>query len=164
MADATVGKKVYFPALDEKQREPVEAALGDLVAVAIPLDYHTYCWANAGVMTAAFTGMIGNGYDLNFLIVDFRIPNAATMPNGRLQSTPSRQPWKPVRQKVLSWYRWQRIYLKNSPKYLSKRVLSVCTVSMKLCRQPKSRRISVKPGAGPPPNHYYNCKVQTPGR
>ncbi len=74
IADAAVGKKVYFPELDEKQRELVEAALGALVAVANPLDYHTYCWANAGVMTAAFTGMTANGYDLNFLIVDFPHP------------------------------------------------------------------------------------------
>ena len=74
IADAASGKKVYFPALDEQQRKPVEAALGDLVAVANPLDYHTYCWANAGVMTAAFTGMTANGYDLNFLIVDFPHP------------------------------------------------------------------------------------------
>ncbi len=74
IADAADGKKVYFPALDEKQKKPVEDALGDLVAVANPLDYHTYCWANAGVMTAAFTGMTGTGYDLNFLIVDFPHP------------------------------------------------------------------------------------------
>ena len=74
MADAADGKKVYFPPLDEKQREPVEAALGDLVAVANPLDYHTYCWADDEVMTAAFSGMTANGYDLNFLIVDFPHP------------------------------------------------------------------------------------------
>ncbi len=74
IADAAVGKKVYFPPLDEKQKKPVEEALGELVAVANPLDYHTYCWANAEVMTAAFTGMTANGYDLNFLIVDFPHP------------------------------------------------------------------------------------------
>ncbi len=74
IADAAVDKKVYFPPLDEKQRKPVEAALGELVAVANPLDYHTYCWANAGVMTEAFTGMTANGYDLNFLVLDFPHP------------------------------------------------------------------------------------------
>jgi len=74
IADAAVGKKVYFPPLDEKQSKPVEAALGDLVAIANPLDYHTYCWADGEVMTAAFTGMTANGYDLNFLIVDFPHP------------------------------------------------------------------------------------------
>jgi acyl-CoA synthetase (NDP forming) len=74
IADAAVGKKVYFPALDDKQRKPVEVALGDLVAVANPLDYHTYCWADGEVMTAAFTGMTANGYDLNFLLVDFPHP------------------------------------------------------------------------------------------
>ena len=74
IADAAVAKKVYFPPLDENQRKPVEDALGELVAVANPLDYHTYCWANAEVMTAAFTGMTANGYDLNFLLVDFPHP------------------------------------------------------------------------------------------
>ena len=74
IADTAVGKKVYFPPLDDKHKKPVEAALGDLVAVANPLDYHTYCWADAGVMTEAFTGMTANGFDLNFLIVDFPHP------------------------------------------------------------------------------------------
>ena len=49
IADSAVGKKVYFPALDDKQKEPVEAALGPLVTVANPLDYHTYCWGNVEI-------------------------------------------------------------------------------------------------------------------
>jgi acyl-CoA synthetase (NDP forming) len=71
MADSAVGKRVYFPALSDAQKQPIEAALGPLVTVANPLDYHTYCWANSEVMTAAYSGMVGNDFDLNFLVLDF---------------------------------------------------------------------------------------------
>ena len=71
IADAAVDKKVYFPALDDKQKKPVEDVLGPLVTVSNPLDYHTYCWGNAEVMTAAYSAMVGIGFDMNFLILDF---------------------------------------------------------------------------------------------
>ena len=71
IADSAVGKKVYFPTMDDKQKEPVEAALGPLVTVANPLDYHTYCWGNGEIMTAAYSAMVGNDFDMNFLILDF---------------------------------------------------------------------------------------------
>ena len=71
IADSAVGKKVFFPTLDDKQKQPVAAALGPLVTVANPLDYHTYCWGNGEVMTAAYSAMAGNDFDMNFLILDF---------------------------------------------------------------------------------------------
>ncbi|MCH7880857.1 MAG: acetate--CoA ligase family protein [Proteobacteria bacterium] len=71
MADTAVGKKVYFPALDEAQKKPVQDALGPLVTVSNPLDYHNYCWGNSDVMTRAYTAMVGNGFDMNFLVLDF---------------------------------------------------------------------------------------------
>ncbi len=71
MADTAVGKKVYFPPLDEAQKKPVQDALGPLVAVSNPLDYHTYCWGNRKVMTEAYCAMVGNGFDINFLALDF---------------------------------------------------------------------------------------------
>jgi acyl-CoA synthetase (NDP forming) len=74
IADSAVGKKVYFPALGEDQKRPLEAALGPMVTVANPLDYHTYCWGNAEVMTAVYSGMVGNNFDMNFLILDFPHP------------------------------------------------------------------------------------------
>ena len=74
IADSAVGKKVYFPTMDDKQKEPVEAALGPLVTVANPLDYHTYCWGNGKVMTAAYSAMVGNDFNMNFLILDFPHP------------------------------------------------------------------------------------------
>jgi acyl-CoA synthetase (NDP forming) len=71
MADTAVGKKVYFPALDEAQKKPVQEALGPLVTVSNPLDYHTYCWGNSEVMTEAYCAMVDNGFDMNFLVLDF---------------------------------------------------------------------------------------------
>ena len=71
IADAAVGRKVYFPPMDDDQKRPVEDALGPLVTVANPLDYHTYCWGKAEVMTAAYSAMLSNDFDMNFLILDF---------------------------------------------------------------------------------------------
>ncbi len=71
IADSAVGRKVYFPTLENYQKKPVEEVLGPLVTVSNPLDYHTYCWGNAEVMTAAYSAMVGIGFDMNFLILDF---------------------------------------------------------------------------------------------
>jgi len=71
IADAAQSRRVYFPELDAAQKAPVEAALGPLVTVANPLDYHTYCWGKREVMQAAYSAMIANGFDLNYLIIDF---------------------------------------------------------------------------------------------
>jgi len=71
IADAAYGRKVTFDELSSEQKAPIEAALGPLVTVANPLDYHTYCWGNREVMEAAYGGMVGNGFDMNYLILDF---------------------------------------------------------------------------------------------
>ena len=71
IADAAFGRKVTFDELSSEQKAPIEAALGPLVTVANPLDYHTYCWGNREVMEAAYGGMVSNGFDMNYLILDF---------------------------------------------------------------------------------------------
>lgn len=71
IADAADGRKVTFNELTPEQKAPIEIALGPLVTVANPLDYHTYCWGNRKVMEAAYSGMVGNGFDMNYLILDF---------------------------------------------------------------------------------------------
>jgi len=71
IADAADGRKVCFDKLSPEQKAPIEAALGPLVTVANPLDYHTYCWGNREVMEAAYSGMVGNDFDMNYLIIDF---------------------------------------------------------------------------------------------
>ena len=71
IADAAVGRGVTFRALDPDQRARVKATLGEMVAVANPLDYHTFIWDDDPAMTATFSAMIGCGFDLSILIFDF---------------------------------------------------------------------------------------------
>lgn len=71
MADSAEGRSVNFPSLTEAHRARVKSALGPLVAVANPLDYHTFIWNNEPAMTAAFTAMVSGGFDLNMLVLDF---------------------------------------------------------------------------------------------
>jgi acyl-CoA synthetase (NDP forming) len=71
MADSAEGRRVFFPKLTEAHRARVKETLGPLVAVANPLDYHTFIWNNEPAMTATFTAMVSGDFDLNFLVLDF---------------------------------------------------------------------------------------------
>jgi acyl-CoA synthetase (NDP forming) len=71
MADSAEGRKVGFPVLSDEHQARVKATLGPLVAVANPLDYHTFIWNNEPAMTATFSAMVSGGFDLNILVLDF---------------------------------------------------------------------------------------------
>lgn len=71
MADAAEGRGVFFPRLEEEHAKKVSASLGPLVAIANPLDYHTFIWNDEKAMADAFTAMISGGFDLNLLVLDF---------------------------------------------------------------------------------------------
>jgi acyl-CoA synthetase (NDP forming) len=71
MADSAEGRKVFFPKVTETHWRRVKDTLGPLVAVANPLDYHTFIWNNEPAMTATFTAMVSGGYDFNVLVIDF---------------------------------------------------------------------------------------------
>jgi acyl-CoA synthetase (NDP forming) len=71
MADAAEGRRAFFPLLDPEHKAKVGATLGPLVAVANPLDYHTFIWNDEPAMTAAFTAFVAGGFDLNMLVLDF---------------------------------------------------------------------------------------------
>lgn len=71
MADAAADRRVHFPPLDPAHREKLREVLGPRVAIANPLDYHTFIWNDEAAMTAAFSAMIGSGFDLNMLVLDF---------------------------------------------------------------------------------------------
>jgi acyl-CoA synthetase (NDP forming) len=71
MADTAEGRPVSFPKLKEEHRARVQETLGSLVAVANPLDYNTYIWANEPAMTATFSTMVSGGFGLNMLVLDF---------------------------------------------------------------------------------------------
>jgi acyl-CoA synthetase (NDP forming) len=71
MADAAEGRRAHFPKLEADHRARVKETLGPLVAVANPLDYHTFIWNNPPAMTATFSAMVSGGFDLNMLVLDF---------------------------------------------------------------------------------------------
>lgn len=70
-ADTALGHNVTFPPLNETQRTNLRAALGPRVALANPLDYHTYIWRDTAAMTRAFAAMADPGVAMTLLIVDF---------------------------------------------------------------------------------------------
>ncbi|MEM7188962.1 MAG: acetate--CoA ligase family protein [Pseudomonadota bacterium] len=71
IADAAEGRRVSFRALSEPEHDRVKATLSDLVAVANPLDYHTFIWGDAARMQATYAAMLGCGFDLGLLVYDF---------------------------------------------------------------------------------------------
>ncbi len=71
MADAAVGRGVSFPDLSGAQRTALRAALGPMVALANPLDYHTFIWDDVPRMTEAFTAALTGDVALGCLVVDF---------------------------------------------------------------------------------------------
>jgi acyl-CoA synthetase (NDP forming) len=71
MADTAEGRKARFPKLTQEHWARVKSTLGSFVAVANPLDYHTFIWNDEPAMTATFTAMVSGGFDLNMLVLDF---------------------------------------------------------------------------------------------
>ena len=71
VADLAQGRNLEFPDLTARQRTDLFAALGPKVALANPLDYHTYIWRDTDAMTKAFCAMIEPELALTLLIVDF---------------------------------------------------------------------------------------------
>jgi acyl-CoA synthetase (NDP forming) len=70
IADAAVGRPVSFAQLTAGQRGELRSALGERVALANPLDYHTYVWGDPDAMAAAFTAMVRGPADLHLLFAD----------------------------------------------------------------------------------------------
>ena len=71
MADLGQAVGVSFPPLSDQQKIKLAAILGPMVALANPLDYHTYIWGDWDAMTAAFSAaMIGNDA-MGLLMLDF---------------------------------------------------------------------------------------------
>ena len=73
MADTALldGKGLVYPALTRQQHEGLRAALGDMVALANPLDYHTYIWGDVAAMSDAYTALFDAPLDLGVVVVDF---------------------------------------------------------------------------------------------
>ncbi|WP_333694329.1 acetate--CoA ligase family protein [Phaeobacter italicus] len=70
-ADTAHARKVAFPPLNDRQKTDLRAALGPMVALANPLDYHTYIWRDTEAMTNAFAAMMDPQLAMTMLIADF---------------------------------------------------------------------------------------------
>lgn len=71
MADTAQGREVSFPPLSDAQKTGLRDALGPMVALANPLDYHTFIWDDADKMAATFTAALTGDLALGCLIVDY---------------------------------------------------------------------------------------------
>ncbi|GHA50542.1 acyl-CoA synthetase [Amylibacter ulvae] len=74
VADCALAYDVTFPSLNETQKTNLSNALGPMVALSNPLDYHTYIWGNASEMTATFRAMLEPHIGLGLLVLD--VPRA----------------------------------------------------------------------------------------
>lgn len=71
IADTAVGTALDFPPLKDAQRAHLSAVLGPMVALANPLDYHTYIWRDAEAMAQAWAAMMDHDIALTFCVVDY---------------------------------------------------------------------------------------------
>ena len=71
MADAVADRPLTYPVLSEAQKKALREALGPMVALANPLDYHTYIWNDLDAMTATFSAMLQTPAAMTFLVIDF---------------------------------------------------------------------------------------------
>jgi len=71
VADLAEARGIEFPPLTVGQKQHLKQALGPMVALANPLDYHTYIWRNAEAMAQAWAGVTGDGIAMTLSIVDY---------------------------------------------------------------------------------------------
>lgn len=80
IADTALSYDVVFPDLTGRQKTGLRAALGPKVALANPLDYHTYIWADRKAMAACFTAMMDDALGLGCVVLDFPRPDRCPAP------------------------------------------------------------------------------------
>jgi len=71
MADAAFGRNIKYRKLTDEQKIPIQQALGPMVTIDNPLDYHTYIWGDRAGIEATFSGMLSARFNLNCLVLDF---------------------------------------------------------------------------------------------
>lgn len=75
MADAAVGRDVSFPPLGTIQEDHLRTALGGHVALANPLDYHTFVWGDRAAIARTFTAMMRGDLSMGVVVADFPRPD-----------------------------------------------------------------------------------------
>ncbi|MFT4149628.1 MAG: acetate--CoA ligase family protein [Paracoccaceae bacterium] len=69
VADLAAPYGIDFPPPSDAQRTRLGEILGPIVAIANPLDYHTFIWGDGPRTTDVFSTMLG-GYDAGIFIID----------------------------------------------------------------------------------------------
>lgn len=69
-ADTAHGRDLVFPPLNDRQKTDLRDALGPMVALANPLDYHTYIWRDVPALTKTFAAMVDPQLAMTMLILD----------------------------------------------------------------------------------------------
>jgi len=70
IADAALRHGLEFPALAPAQADGLRAALGPKVALANPLDYHTYIWGDTAAMTQCFAALMQADLAIGVVVLD----------------------------------------------------------------------------------------------
>ncbi|MEO1276181.1 MAG: acetate--CoA ligase family protein, partial [Pseudomonadota bacterium] len=70
-ADAAADRGLTFPALTGAQQGRLGSVLGDRVALANPLDYHTYIWGDEPRLAAMIQAMLEGPVELGIVLLDF---------------------------------------------------------------------------------------------
>ena len=71
MSDLAENSSVTFPAFSDEVMQRLREVLGPLVALANPLDYHTFIWGNEEKTYQMLTAVAAGGHDVNLLILDY---------------------------------------------------------------------------------------------
>ena len=84
-ADTALGRDLSFPPLNDRQKADLRDALGPMVALANPLDYHTYIWRDVPAMTKTFAAMVDPQLAMTMLILDLPRPDREIQKTGLKQ-------------------------------------------------------------------------------
>lgn len=71
IADTALSSDLVFPPLNDRQSKALREALGPKVALANPLDYHTYIWGDEPALARCFSAMMLGDLAMGCVIVDF---------------------------------------------------------------------------------------------
>ncbi|AXX96777.1 acetate--CoA ligase family protein [Profundibacter amoris] len=71
MADLAGPCGIVFPALTDICNNALRKALGPMVSLANPLDYHTYIWGDVKAMTTTFGAIMQGDIALGIVVADF---------------------------------------------------------------------------------------------
>lgn len=71
VSDMALAHSVSFPPLTAEQSDELATALGPMVALSNPLDYHTYIWGDEARMTAAWLPMSAPHIVMTLIVLDY---------------------------------------------------------------------------------------------